>query len=79
MTLPEGHDTSTAVDDRSDILIVDDLPDKLLVFGALLEDLGQNLVYAHSGAEALRQVLQREFAVILLDAFFAVLFQELDI
>lgn len=67
MTLSEGHDASTPVDDRSDILIVDDLPDKLLVFGALLEDLGQNLVYAHSGAEALRQVLQREFAVILLD------------
>ncbi len=58
---------SVATDDRSDILIVDDLPDKLLAFGALLEDLGQNLVYAHSGAEALRQVLQREFAVILLD------------
>ncbi|MCW7542103.1 response regulator [Aquabacterium sp. A7-Y] len=49
------------------ILIVDDLPDKLLVLQTVLEDLGQNLVSARSGSEALREVLQREFAVILLD------------
>ncbi|WKB53100.1 response regulator [Eleftheria terrae] len=49
------------------ILIVDDLPDKLLVLQTVLEDLGQNLVFARSGSEALREVLQREFAVILLD------------
>ncbi|AKJ29499.1 chemotaxis protein methyltransferase CheR [Caldimonas brevitalea] len=49
------------------ILIVDDLPDKLLVLQTVLEDLGQNLVFARSGREALREVLQREFAVILLD------------
>ncbi|MED5618923.1 hybrid sensor histidine kinase/response regulator [Ideonella sp. BN130291] len=54
-------------DDKSSILIVDDLPEKLLVFGTLLEDLGQNLVFVRSGAEALREVLHREFAVILLD------------
>jgi len=52
---------------RCDILIVDDLPEKLLVFGTVLEDLGQNLVFVRSGADALREVLQREFAVILLD------------
>jgi signal transduction histidine kinase len=54
-------------DDRASILIVDDLPEKLLVFGTVLEDLGQNLVFVRSGAEALREVLNREFAVILLD------------
>ncbi|NML16063.1 response regulator [Azohydromonas caseinilytica] len=51
----------------SSILIVDDLPEKHLVFRAVLEDLGQELVSAYSGAEALREVLRREFAVILLD------------
>jgi signal transduction histidine kinase/DNA-binding response OmpR family regulator len=53
--------------DKSNILIVDDLPEKLLVFGTVLEDLGQNLVFVRSGSEALREVLNREFAVILLD------------
>jgi signal transduction histidine kinase/DNA-binding response OmpR family regulator len=53
--------------ERTDILIVDDLPEKLLVFSTVLEDLGQNLVFARSGAEALREVLAHEFAVILLD------------
>jgi signal transduction histidine kinase/DNA-binding response OmpR family regulator len=54
-------------DDRTAILIVDDLPEKLLVFGTVLEDLGQELVFVRSGSEALREVLHREFAVILLD------------
>jgi signal transduction histidine kinase/DNA-binding response OmpR family regulator len=49
------------------ILIVDDLNEKLLVFQSILEDLGQNLVLAHSGRDALRQLLEHEFAVILLD------------
>src|SRR5205823_12503986 len=55
------------IDEKANILIVDDLPEKLLVFGTVLEDLGQNLVFVNSGSEALREVLQREFAVILLD------------
>jgi signal transduction histidine kinase/DNA-binding response OmpR family regulator len=53
--------------DRASILIVDDRPDKLLALEAVLEDLGPNIVRAYSGREALRQVLQHEFAVILLD------------
>jgi signal transduction histidine kinase/CheY-like chemotaxis protein len=48
------------------ILIVDDLPEKHLVFRSMLEDLGE-LVQAHSGREALSLVLEKEFAVILLD------------
>src|SRR6188472_2794576 len=55
------------VPDRANILIVDDRPDKLLVYRTLLEELGQNLYTASSGDEALRQVLEREFALILLD------------
>lgn len=49
------------------ILVVDDLPDKLLVYRTILEELGVNIVTARSGPEALRLVLQYEFAVILLD------------
>ena len=52
---------------RVRILVVDDLPEKLLVYRVILEDLGAELVTAQSGAEALRQVLAGEFAVILLD------------
>jgi signal transduction histidine kinase/DNA-binding response OmpR family regulator len=54
-------------DDKANILIVDDLPEKLLVFRTVLEELGQNLVFVRSGSEALKEVLKREFAVILLD------------
>ncbi len=49
------------------ILIVDDLPEKLLVYRSILEDLGENLVTVRSGPEALKQVLKNDFAVILLD------------
>ena len=53
--------------DRASILLVDDRPDKHIVYRSILEELGQNLVTANSGEEALRQVLKTEFAVILLD------------
>ncbi|HWW80840.1 MAG TPA: response regulator [Steroidobacteraceae bacterium] len=49
------------------ILIVDDLPEKLLVYRTLLEDLDAQIVEAHSGTEALKRILEGEFAVILLD------------
>ncbi|HEY3785673.1 MAG TPA: response regulator [Steroidobacteraceae bacterium] len=52
---------------RARILIVDDLPEKLLVYGSLLEDIDAEIVTAGSGTEALRQVLEGVFAVILLD------------
>jgi len=52
---------------KANILVVDDRPDKHIVFRAILEDLGQNLVTATSGEEALKHVLRRDFAVILLD------------
>lgn len=51
----------------ADILIVDDLEEKHLAYRASLEELGQNIVTATSGAEALRLLLERDFAVILLD------------
>ncbi len=54
-------------DEKVNILVVDDLEDKLLVYEMVLGGLGQNLVKARSGREALRHLLDREFAVILLD------------
>src|SRR6266704_3995553 len=49
------------------ILLVDDRPENLLALEGILEPLGQTLVRAHSGPEALRCVLEWEFATILLD------------
>jgi signal transduction histidine kinase/FixJ family two-component response regulator len=53
--------------ERAKILVVDDLPEKLLVYQAILAELGQELVLVRSGEEALGRVLNDEFAVILLD------------
>ncbi len=55
------------IEEKTNILVVDDLQEKLLVFKTILEELGQNLVMVRSGSEALREVLHSEFAVILLD------------
>ncbi len=60
-------ESSAPMDEKANVLIVDDLPEKLLVFGTVLEELEQNLIFVRSGRDALREVLQREFAVILLD------------
>jgi two-component system, sensor histidine kinase and response regulator len=52
---------------RVNILLVDDQPANLLALEAMLQGLGQNLVKAESGREALKWLLTHEFAVILLD------------
>ena len=52
---------------KANILLVDDTPANLVALEAILEDLGENLVMAHSGEEALKHVLEQDFAVILLD------------
>lgn len=53
--------------ERVDILIVDDRPTNLLALKGVLERPDYNIVLAASGADALAQVLRRDFAVILLD------------
>src|SRR3954469_8999339 len=54
-------------EEKVSILIVDDRPDKMLAYESILSDLKENVVGAHSGKEALRCLLQQDFAVILLD------------
>jgi signal transduction histidine kinase/DNA-binding response OmpR family regulator len=57
----------TEAPEKVNILVVDDLPEKHVVFTSVLEELGQNIVNARSGQEALKYILEMEFAVILLD------------
>jgi signal transduction histidine kinase len=53
--------------DKVSILVVDDRADKLLAYEVMLAELNQNIVSARSGKEALRHLLLRDFAAILLD------------
>src|SRR5688500_4679063 len=53
--------------ERVNILMVDDQPARLLSYETILSGLGQNLVRAHSGLEALEKIMQDEYAVVLLD------------
>jgi PAS domain S-box-containing protein len=55
------------------VLLVDDRPENLLALEAILEPLEQELLYAHSGEEALRQLLRHDVAIILLDVQMPVL------
>ena len=66
--MSDGHGRNgVANDERVNILLVDDRPENLLALEAILEPLGQKLVRATSGPEALKCVLAGDFATILLD------------
>jgi signal transduction histidine kinase len=52
---------------QAKILVVDDEPKSLFALQELLSQLGQNLMIAQSGEEALRLALRNDFAVMLLD------------
>ncbi len=52
---------------RAKILLVDDNPANLLALEAALDGLDQELVKASSGFEALRHLLEHDFAAIILD------------
>ena len=56
-----------ATPERVNVLLVDDQPARLLSYRTILEPLGQHLVEAASGEEALARLMENEFAVILLD------------
>jgi PAS domain S-box-containing protein len=53
--------------EKVNILLVDDQPAKLLAYEVILKELGENLVVAASGREALEFLLKNEVAVILVD------------
>lgn len=53
--------------DPVNILVVDDQPAKLLSYEVILDELGENLIKASSGRQALEQLLRNEVAVILVD------------
>jgi two-component system sensor histidine kinase/response regulator len=55
------------VNETVKILLVDNEPKGLMALEAILESLGQKLITAKSGQEALRQLLAHDFALILLD------------
>jgi two-component system sensor histidine kinase/response regulator len=56
-----------AAEEQASILLVDDRHDKCMAMETILAELGQNIVTARSGKEALRLLLGRDFAVILMD------------
>ena len=58
----QGQSAHTA-----DILVVDDNPANVVAIEAALGELGARVARAHSGGEALRILLERDFALILLD------------
>ena len=62
-----GRPPTPSAEPKASVLLVDDTPANLVALRAILEDLGQNLVEARSGEEALEQLKAVEFAVILLD------------
>src|SRR6266849_196173 len=55
------------VNEKVNVLLVDDQPARLLTYETILSELGQNLVRAGSGLEALEKLMKDEFAVVLLD------------
>src|SRR5581483_9102762 len=55
------------MEEKVDILLVDDRPGNLVSLQATLDRPDYNLVLAESGPDALREVLKHDFAVVLLD------------
>jgi PAS domain S-box-containing protein len=65
--MPETGTVMDSNEEKVNILLVDDQPNNLLALESILAETGENLVRANSGYSTLRQLLDHEFAVILLD------------
>jgi len=63
----EGSDVDHNTFEKVNILLVDDQPGKLLAYEAMLSDLGENLIKASSGREALEHLLKTEITLVLMD------------
>jgi signal transduction histidine kinase len=57
----------SASNKKVSILLVDDQPARLLSYESILGELGQDLVSARSGVEALERLMKQDFALVLLD------------
>src|ERR1700732_4463274 len=53
--------------EKVNILMVDDQPGKLLSYEVILAELGENLIKADSGKQALERLLRNDIAVVLMD------------
>lgn len=62
-----ARDATVASGTKANILVVDDDATKRFALHSILEPLGESVVEAASGSDALRQLLREEFAVVLLD------------
>jgi signal transduction histidine kinase len=62
-----GQKNIMSVHEKVNILMVDDQPGKLLSYEAILGELGENLIKANSGREALDHLLKTDIAVVLMD------------
>lgn len=70
MVTRTGHvsrESATKAQSRVNVLIVDDDATKRFALKTILAPLDENVIEASSGADALRQLLRDEFAVVLLD------------
>jgi two-component system NtrC family sensor kinase len=65
--VPDAQARADDKERRANILVVDDRPEGLRVLEFVLADLGEKVISASSGQEALRLTLKDDFAVILLD------------
>ena len=55
------------MDQKVNILLIDDDPAKLLTYEVMLSELGQNLIKAQSGMQGLEQLLKNEISLVLMD------------
>ena len=65
--MTENKGNNNRLDEKVSILVVDDRADKRLAYEVMLADLNQNIVSAKSGKEALRHLLLKDFAAVILD------------
>src|ERR1700694_1297159 len=67
LAMSEGTHAIQGIDEKINILMVDDQPGRLLSYEAMLSGLGENLINAHSGMEALEHLLTTNIALVLMD------------
>ncbi len=67
LAMSAGRHTTQGMNEKINILMVDDQPGKLLSYEAMLSELGENLIKARSGTEALEHLLKTNIALVLMD------------